>query len=119
MGTVLSPLGYYASSFGHLLAGNSLVKMDPNAALAQQLKGKVIHVDMTSSFDHWPSGARHPDYERLVRETDDMLERLVCLSSFLLLVRPFFAASRPNLVSTTASFISCQTSQTHAKLTSL
>ncbi|PSR92153.1 isoprenoid synthase domain-containing protein [Coniella lustricola] len=77
MGTVLSPLGYFASSFDHLTPGTSIVEMDPNAALAQQLKGKVIHVDMTSSFDYWPSGARHPQYERLVRATDDMLERTV------------------------------------------
>lgn len=47
---------------------------DPNAALARELKGQMMHVDMTKSFSHWPSGARHPEYHRLLREADRVLE---------------------------------------------
>lgn len=47
---------------------------DPNAALAKELRGQRMHVDMTKSFARWPSGARHPEYERLRRETDRVLE---------------------------------------------
>lgn len=47
---------------------------DPNAALASELRGKTIHVDMTKSFQHWPSGVRHPEYKRLRHECDRVLE---------------------------------------------
>lgn len=47
---------------------------DPNAALARELRGQRMHVDMTKSFSHWPSGARHPEYHRLAREVDRVLE---------------------------------------------
>lgn len=48
--------------------------IDHNAALAMELKGEEIHVDMTKSFEHWPSGARHGALDRLRRETDRVLE---------------------------------------------
>lgn len=47
---------------------------DLNAKLANQLKGQIMHVDMTTSFQRWPMGARHPEYERLRQETDRVLE---------------------------------------------
>ncbi|ROV93155.1 hypothetical protein VMCG_08735 [Cytospora schulzeri] len=48
--------------------------LDPNAALANDLRGRVIHVNMTKSFPHWATGARHPEYERLRLECDRVLE---------------------------------------------
>lgn len=50
---------------------------DPNAALANELRGQGIHVDMTKSFEDWPMGARHPDYDALRVETDRILEKSV------------------------------------------
>lgn len=47
---------------------------DPNAALAQQLRGQLIHLDTTKSFQHWPMGARHAEYRRLQGDTDRILE---------------------------------------------
>lgn len=47
---------------------------DPNAALARELRGQRMHVDMTKSFSDWPSGARHTEYHRLLREADRVLE---------------------------------------------
>lgn len=49
--------------------------IDSNAALARELRGERIHVDMTKSFERWPSRARHCELERLRHETDRVLER--------------------------------------------
>lgn len=48
--------------------------LDHNAALASDLRGRMIHVDMTKSFPHWHSGARNSEYERLQRGCDRVLE---------------------------------------------
>lgn len=76
MAAVLSHLGgHHTTSFHFGSVEDSYQAPDQNAALAQELRGKKIHVDMTKSFDRWPAGARHPEYQRLSRETDSMLER--------------------------------------------
>ncbi|KAG6355737.1 hypothetical protein INS49_003702 [Diaporthe citri] len=48
--------------------------MDPNTALANELRGQRFSVDMTKSFCDWPSGARNPHYRRLQIECDRVLE---------------------------------------------
>lgn len=47
--------------------------LDPNAALASDLRGKTIHVDMTKSFPDWPSGSRNSVYKHLQPECDRVL----------------------------------------------
>lgn len=77
MGIVFSFLRFLstpAASFdekSHLLCGD----IDPNAALAKELRGEKIHVDMTKSFELWPNRARHYELDRLRSETDRVLER--------------------------------------------
>lgn len=77
MGIVLSFLQYLSTPAASLdektplLCGN----IDPNAALAKELRGEEIHVDMTKSFELWPNRARHCELERLRGETDRVLER--------------------------------------------
>lgn len=79
MGMVMSLLQFLstpAASFdekAHLLCGD----IDHNAALARELRGEEIHVDMTKSFELWPNRASHCELERLRHETDRVLERLV------------------------------------------
>lgn len=48
--------------------------LDPNTALANELRGQRFRVDMTKSFCDWPSGARNPHYRRLQVECDRVLE---------------------------------------------
>lgn len=71
-------MGGIVSSLTHLkstpIDEKSSQPLDPNAALASKLRGKTIHVDMTKSFPHWPSGTVHPEYRRLQRECDRALE---------------------------------------------
>lgn len=73
MGAIISLFQYYTTTLS--AAGENLSeKWDPNAALARELRGQVIHVDATKSFQQWPKGARHPEYKRLQREADRILE---------------------------------------------
>lgn len=80
MGAFVSFLRYYTTTLTlrlhekQTLAGTSCADRDPNATLANELRGMKLHVDMIKSFEHWPSGARHPEYEHLRRETDRVLE---------------------------------------------
>ncbi|KKY30693.1 putative terpene synthase [Diaporthe ampelina] len=48
--------------------------VDPNTALANELRGQKFRVDMTNSFCGWPCGARNPYYRRLQIECDRVLE---------------------------------------------
>lgn len=48
--------------------------LDPDTALANELRGQRFRVDMTKSFCDWPSGARNPHYKRLQIECDRVLE---------------------------------------------
>lgn len=48
--------------------------LDPNTALANELRGQRFSVDMTKSFCDWPSGAKNPHYRRLQIECDRVLE---------------------------------------------
>ncbi|KAL1845552.1 hypothetical protein Daus18300_014502, partial [Diaporthe australafricana] len=48
--------------------------LDPNTALANELRGQKLHVDMTNSFCNWPSGAMNPHYKRLQLECNRVLE---------------------------------------------
>lgn len=73
MGAVMSVVHFYATT---LSAPEEQLseKLDPNAALAQELRGQVIHLDTTKSFQQWPMGARHPDYIRLQGEANRILD---------------------------------------------
>ncbi|KAJ4385802.1 hypothetical protein N0V93_010233 [Gnomoniopsis smithogilvyi] len=79
MGIVLSLFHFFSTPPAsldekiHLLCDS----VDSNAALAKELRGKTIHVDMTKSFEHWPNRARHCALERLRYETDRLLETVV------------------------------------------
>lgn len=73
MGAFFSFLQYYttiSSSNEEKLSE----KCDPNAALAQELRGQRIRLDPTKSFQNWPMGDRHKDYERLRGEANRILE---------------------------------------------
>lgn len=80
MGAFLSFLQSYTTTLTlrlqekQALAEISCDDWDPNKALANELRGLKMHVDMTKSFEHWPSGDRHPEYQYLQRETDRVLE---------------------------------------------
>lgn len=76
MGLVLSLLHFLSTPPDSFDEKTPLLceSVDHNAALARELKGKKIHVDMTKSFEHWPNGARHGALERLRQETDQVLE---------------------------------------------
>lgn len=78
MGAILSCFPWLAEASGYFSEKSQLLgqaEEDPNAALAKELRGKKIHVDMTKSFTQWPMGAKHPEYERLRAETDRVLEK--------------------------------------------
>lgn len=73
MGAVMSIVHYYTTTLSAAKKQMS-EKYDPNAALAQELRGQVIHLDTTKSFQHWPMGARHPEYRRLQGEANRILK---------------------------------------------
>lgn len=79
MGAIISLLSRYYVSHPETapdLEPKPAQTLDPHAALASELRGKRMRVDMTRSFRDWPSGTRrHPDYERLRHECDRVLER--------------------------------------------
>lgn len=80
MGIILSLLRHFPgiSSFRpdeeQALLEKSRQTYDANAAHASELRGQKMHIDMTRSFKSWPYGIRHPEYKRLCREVDRVLE---------------------------------------------
>lgn len=76
MGIVLSLFHYFSTPSASLNEKRCLLydSLEAHAALARELRGKQIHIDMTKSFQHWPNGARHCAIERLRQETDRVLE---------------------------------------------
>lgn len=77
MGIVLSFLQFLSTPVASFDEKTRLLcrTIDPNAALAKELRGEKIHVDMTKSFELWPNRTRHCELERLRHETDRVLER--------------------------------------------
>lgn len=75
MGSIVSLLSeYVVSSPGTSANVKPAQTHDAHAALARELRGRTMRVDMTTSFQYWPSGMRHPEYQRLRRECDRVLE---------------------------------------------